>query len=102
VLSLSPATRIFVALAPVDMRRSFNGLYAHVQVVLSQDPLSGHLFLFTNKLKNVCGKRGTPSGGRRTFPTARDLHASARAQSLSRAECKAEVGERRQQIIPSR
>ena len=52
MLSLSPATRIFVALAPVDMRRSFNGLYAHVQVVLSQNPLSGHLFLFTNKLKN--------------------------------------------------
>jgi len=52
MLSLSPATRIFVAIAPVDMRRSFNGLYAHVQTVLSQDPLSGHLFIFTNKLKN--------------------------------------------------
>lgn len=52
VLSLSPATRIFVALAPVDMRRSFNGLYAHVQTMLSQDPLSGHLFLFTNKPRN--------------------------------------------------
>ena len=52
VLSLSPATRIFVALAPVDMRRSFNGLYAHVQTVLAQDPLSGHLFLFTNKPRN--------------------------------------------------
>jgi transposase len=52
MLSLSPATRIFVALAPVDMRRSFNGLYAHVQTVLAQDPLSGHLFLFTNKPRN--------------------------------------------------
>lgn len=52
MLSVSPATRIFVALAPVDMRRGFNGLYAHVQGVLSQDPLSGHLFLFTNKLRN--------------------------------------------------
>jgi transposase len=52
MLSLSPATRIFVALAPVDMRRSFNGLYVDVQTVLSQDPLSGHLFLFTNKSKN--------------------------------------------------
>jgi transposase len=52
VLSLSPATRIFVAVAPVDMRRSFNGLYAHIQTVLSQDPLSGHLFLFTNKSRN--------------------------------------------------
>jgi len=41
-----------VALAPVDMRRSFNGLYAQVQTVLGQDPLTGHLFVFTNRLRN--------------------------------------------------
>ena len=52
MLSLSPATRVFVALAPVDMRKSFNGLYAHVQTVFQQDPTSGHLFVFTNRLKN--------------------------------------------------
>jgi transposase len=52
VLSLSPATRVFVALSAVDMRRSFNGLYAHVQTVLGQDPLTGHLFVFTNRLRN--------------------------------------------------
>jgi transposase len=51
MLSLSPATRVFVALSPVDMRRSFNGLYAHVQTVLGQDPLTGHLFVFTNRLR---------------------------------------------------
>ena len=51
MLSLSPATRIFVALEPVDMRKSFNGLSAAVQTVLAQDPLSGYLFLFTNRLK---------------------------------------------------
>lgn len=39
MLSVSPATRVFVALAAVDMRRSFNGLYAQVQTVLGQDPL---------------------------------------------------------------
>ena len=49
MLSLSPATRIFVALQPVDMRKSFNGLHAAVQTVLAQDILSGHLFLFTNQ-----------------------------------------------------
>jgi transposase len=43
-LSFSPATRIFVALEPVDLRKSSNGLYAAVQGVLSQDVLSGHLF----------------------------------------------------------
>jgi transposase len=52
MLTLSPATRIFVGLSPVDMRRGFNGLYAHVQGVLQQDPLSGHLFVFTNRTRN--------------------------------------------------
>jgi transposase len=52
VLSISPATRVFVALSPVDMRQSYNGLYAHVQTVLEKDPLSGHLFVFTNRMRN--------------------------------------------------
>jgi transposase len=52
VLSISPATRVFVALRPVDMRKSFNGLHAEVQSLLHQDPLSGHLFLFANRLRN--------------------------------------------------
>jgi transposase len=52
MLSLSPATRIFVALEPADLRQSFNGLSARVQSVLAQDPLSGHLFLFTNRSRN--------------------------------------------------
>jgi len=57
VLSVSPATRVFVALDPVDMRRSFNGLYAQVQTVLGQDPLTGHLFVFT---KRAMGLREAP------------------------------------------
>jgi transposase len=52
VLSISPATRVYVALAPVDMRLGFNGLHALVETVLKQDVLSGHLFLFTNRLRN--------------------------------------------------
>ena len=36
MLSLSPATRIFVALQATDMRRGFNGLYAWVQTVLGE------------------------------------------------------------------
>jgi transposase len=51
MLTLSPATRIFVALEPVDMRQSFNGLSAAVQTILAQDVLSGHLFLFVNRRK---------------------------------------------------
>lgn len=52
MLSVSPATRIFLAVEPVDLRQSFNGLQARVQSVLQQDPLSGHLFLFTNRHHN--------------------------------------------------
>jgi transposase len=52
MLSISPATRIFIALTPIDMRLGFNGLYALIQTVLAQDVLSGHLFLFTNKPRN--------------------------------------------------
>ena len=46
MLSLSPATRIFVTLQPVDMRAGFNRLYAHVETRLNRDPSSGHLFVF--------------------------------------------------------
>ena len=52
MLSLSPATRIFVALAPMDMRKGFNGLSAWVQTVLEQEPTSGHWFVFLNKRRN--------------------------------------------------
>jgi transposase len=34
------------------MRKSFNGLYTYAQAVLQQSPTSGHLFVFTNKLRN--------------------------------------------------
>ena len=52
MLSLSPATRIFMALAPVDGRKSFNGLHCLVKETLEQDPTSGYLFVFTNKCRN--------------------------------------------------
>ena len=52
MLTLSTATRIFVALHPVDLRQSFNGLYARVQTVLQQEPTSGHWFVFTNRRRN--------------------------------------------------
>jgi transposase len=52
MLSLSPATRIFVALEATDMRKGFNGLYAWVQTMLKQEPTSGHWFVFLNKRRN--------------------------------------------------
>jgi len=49
VLTLPPAVRIYVAVEPVDIRKSFDGLSAAVREILLEDPLSGHLFAFRNR-----------------------------------------------------
>lgn len=41
--------RVFLYGQPVDMRKSFTGLYALTKQELEQDPLSGHLFVFINR-----------------------------------------------------
>lgn len=53
MLSLPPSVRIFVAQEPVDMRKSFYGLSGIVRDLLHEDPLSGHLFVFFNKRRNL-------------------------------------------------
>lgn len=52
MLALTPATRIFVAVAPVDLRRGFDGLSAHVLTVLERQVVEGGLFVFTNRRRN--------------------------------------------------
>jgi len=49
VFNLSPSVRIFVCTKPVDMRRSFDGLFGLVQTLVHQDPFSGSLFLFRSR-----------------------------------------------------
>jgi transposase len=49
VFGLGPATKIYLGVESVDMRKGFEGLYGLVRDHLGQDPLSGHLFLFTNR-----------------------------------------------------
>jgi transposase len=49
MFGLGSATKIYVGLEAVDMRKGFEGLYGLVRDHLGQDPLSGHLFLFTNR-----------------------------------------------------
>ena len=46
MLSLPPSVKVYVASAPVDMRRSFDGLSALVREAMGADPFSGHLFVF--------------------------------------------------------
>ena len=59
MIPTGPATRVFVALEPVDMRKTYDGLYGLVTHQLGEDPRSGHLFVFSaprdNTARASCG-----------------------------------------------
>ncbi len=52
MLSFTGALKVYLAVDPVDMRKSFNGLHAVVTEHLNGDPSRGALYVFTNKRKN--------------------------------------------------
>jgi len=52
MFNLTPATRVFVCAKPIDMRKSFDGLFALVKLHLQHDAFSGHCFLFRSKRGN--------------------------------------------------
>ncbi len=93
MLTISSATRVFVATGPVDLRGSFNRLSSLVEQVLAQDPLSGHWFVFTNRRRNrikilvwdgtglwVLAKR--LEAGRFSWPGGDGISAALRAEEL--------------------
>lgn len=49
MFGIGPATRIYLGIDGIDMRKGFDGLYGLVRDQLQLDPTSGHLFLFANK-----------------------------------------------------
>ena len=51
MFGLGLATKIYIAVEAIDMRKGFEGLHGLVRDQLGQDPLSGHLFLFTNRTR---------------------------------------------------
>lgn len=51
MIPVGPATRIFLACEPTDMRKSFEGLSDLAANRMGGDPLSGHLFVFVNRRK---------------------------------------------------
>ena len=96
MFGLGPATKIYIAIEATDMRKGFEGLYGLVRDCLGQDPLSGHLFLFTNKSRTrlkalvwdgsglwVCAKR--LEKGRFRWPAASENQRSLtmRAEELA-------------------
>jgi transposase len=48
MISFNRRTKVFVCKEPTDMRASYDTLFAKAKGVLSQDPFSGHLFVFIN------------------------------------------------------
>ena len=96
MFGLGLATKIFVAIEAVDMRKGFEGLYGLVRDQLGQDPLSGYLFLFSNRTRTrlkalvwdgsglwVCAKR--LEKGRYRWPAAgeRQRSVTMRAEELA-------------------
>ena len=53
MLTLPPAVKIHVAVDPVDMRRSFDGLAAATRERICLDPMSGHVFVFRNRRRTI-------------------------------------------------
>ena len=87
MFGLGLATKIYVAVEAVDMRKGFEGLYGLVRDQLGQDPLSGYLFLFSNRTRTrlkalvwdgsglwVCAKR--LEKGRFRWPAASEKQRS--------------------------
>jgi transposase len=52
MLSLPTSVRIYLARGVTDMRKSIDGLAGVVEQVLSNDPFSGHLFVFCNRCRD--------------------------------------------------
>jgi transposase len=52
MLSFTGSLKIYVAVEPCDMRKSFQGLSALTATALHQDVRSGALFVFSNRTRN--------------------------------------------------
>ena len=52
MLSFHSHLKIYLAVEPADMRKSFNGLYSLATEKLQEDPKAGGLFCFTNRRRN--------------------------------------------------
>lgn len=50
---VSKRARVYLALAPVDMRKSFDGLGVWIAAELDRQPMSGDLFVFSNRRRNM-------------------------------------------------
>ena len=49
MLAFPAGFKIYLAVAPVDMRKQFNGLWAEAEHQLKIDPRQGAVFVFGNR-----------------------------------------------------
>jgi len=52
MLSLPGGVQVFLCVQPIDLRKSFDGLTAAVELVFERTVLDGHLFLFLNQRRD--------------------------------------------------
>ena len=87
-------TRVWIAAGVTDMRKGFNGLAAHAENVLAEDPHSGHLFVFRGRqgdllkiiwwdTQGACLFSKRLEKGRFVWPAAKDGKVSVTPAQLS-------------------
>ncbi len=54
MIAFNRLTKVYACVDPVSMSFSYDGLFAMVQKQMQLDPLSGHVFLFVNKNRQMC------------------------------------------------
>src|SRR2546423_15293552 len=98
MIHLPASVRVYLATAPCDMRRTFDGLHALVNAVMQLDAFAGHLFVFANRrrdrVKTLYWDRdgfagvGQTAGGRHlcdaVFPSLQKYVARSRLRSWER------------------
>ena len=51
MIAWTGSLKVYLSTGPTDLRKSFTGLYAITKEVLKEDPQSGALFVFSNRLR---------------------------------------------------
>lgn len=53
MIQFTPHMRIFVATSPLDMRKGIDGVALVCRIKLTSDPMSGAVFVFTNRSRKM-------------------------------------------------
>ena len=83
MITISKSVRIFIGSAPIDMRKSIDGLKAIVKDELDEDPYSGHHFVFVSRR---CDPVKIPFFGRGAQSGDKYQHAAAQGAARILAE----------------